>query len=92
MGKSSLTLWFSLFPRFTTQIKEANMLQWFSEANWRNTGFNPLKKVSGFKIHKDCRFWSLTPCSYLLKKEYGYSLRQIVEGMGVDFSAVGNRW
>ena len=29
---------------------------------------------------------------YLLKKEYGYSLKEIGEVMGVGFSAVGNRW
>jgi len=29
---------------------------------------------------------------YLLKKEYGYSLREIGEVMGVGFSAAGNRW
>jgi len=29
---------------------------------------------------------------YLLKKEYGYSLREIGKVFGVGFSAVGNRW
>jgi REP element-mobilizing transposase RayT len=29
---------------------------------------------------------------YLLKKEYGYSLREIGKELGVGFSAVGNRW